>query len=668
MDNSLLAADKNKKNDVWFWAGWEPARHYRRLGGTRNTFYFGNGPWVDKWKKRLFSNEAIALAKSMGATYLVTHFYKGFGRRVEASGWAELADFTNRCNEQGIKVFGYMQGRGIFSEFMRSENPQMDDWVSLDYHGNPQYGNGAYYRFAPCLSSESYRDYMVSIIRDGVRVAGLDGIHMDNSYYTHCWCPRCQRKFREYLAQRGDLEETTGIIDVENVKAPPLARGSQTGVVAFDMEDSLQIHWIKFGVQVRHAFFSALNKALKEENPNAELSSNGQFPRVDLSCELRSSINPMKESQIFDIYFGENERQARFENGAFIGQTENCLIAEAAGYRAFITSWREGEHRASNHPPDLAALWAVAADEFSFGSAVLGNNWALRSGGEKDLFLCEKLPNQRLGFVEIVDFFNALSCRISLLKRHSWTEVGILIDSHSLSISGLHDGPALRQLIQYFFTVKIPFRFIFPDQEIPESIRTLVAWSTTCLSQKTLDKLTKFADQPEKQVVLSQTTGQFNEWYLRHDFDLFQNWRKHDHFYVLEDNRVSKEREGTNIAFILDDKKSLDSLNRETLDGFFKSDAFHPQMRFSLPDSVIVHTEINEEGKLLVHFRDYSGSGKALKGGKATFSEKLNYCSEGKFYSPKSFESTLVSTPIGEESEFSIPPFSYYGLLILSEK
>lgn len=644
-------------SEAWFWAGWEPHRHYQRRGGSRGTFYFGNGPWVEEWGQRLFSDEAIELAAGMGATILVTQFYKGIGRKMESSLWPALRDFTERCHRRGIKVWGYVQGSSIYPEFMSLERPDMDDWVSVDYHGKQQCWGASYFRLTPCLTSEAYRDYMVSVVRDGMSLVGLDDLHVDNSYYKHCWCERCQKKFRDYLTARGDLEQTTGIPDARHIKAPPLPKNSD------HVQDPLRIHWIEFGVQVRLDFYRHLRAALKEENPDALLSGNSAFPRTDLACELRLALNPATEGEIFDYCCAENGNQPRLEKGVFIGQSDACLFAEAGGYRVWSTAWRQGAF-GNSPPPDPAAVWAVAAEEFSHGAAILGNNWALRSAGEGGKFLCEQISAQSRSFEEAMRFFKELHREESLEGRQSWTDVGILVDAHSFSIAAPADPPALRQLTQYLFHAKIPFRFVFPGREFPASIQTLVVWSASCLSRKTLSELVGFAEKPGKQVLVSETSGVFDEWHVPHDFGFLRQWRQQPGIFVVRAGALKAAAAGASASHFHDAAVTLDAGHRTALDGFFLGEDFQPRMRFTLPESVLVHTERSQGGELLVHLREQSGSGQAVRGAKVWISDELNRAENARFHSPGRPQRVVSSS--GEE--FSLPDFLHYGLLVVPEK
>lgn len=655
MNESTL---KNSATECWFWAGWEPRRHYRRRGGSPGTFYFGDGEWVEAWERRLFSDEGIQHAADLGATILMTQFYKGMGRRVESLLWPELRGFVSRCHGHGIKVWGYVQGASLYPEILRAEQPELDDWTARSYSGSLQKWGASYFRNRPCLTSPGYRDYFLGIAREGVRDIGLDGLQIDNNYYPHCWCERCQRKFREWLAARGDLEERTGIPDPAFVDAPPLPDKAER------ISDPLKVLFIQFGVEVRQDFYRSVREAVREENPAAAVSGNPGFPRGGLASKLKSAFDPSREAEIFDFVGAENGNQTRIENGAFVGQSEAFLFAEAGGYRAWGTSWRSGAFRHSP-PPDAGAVWAVMAEEFSYGSAMPGNNWAFRPSGEGAGFLHERLGELAGAFREAGAFFRELArCELAT-ARHSWTDVDVLVDPHSLSIGGPDNMHALREAMQYFQAAKIPARFVFPSQDIPESTNTLVVWGINCLSRTAMARLTDFARRPGRRVVLSDSSGLCDEWQVPYDFARVREWRNQPGFYIIEAGKKSGASVTNEASFFHDEYSRLGDTLRERFDAFFQTPQFPRRMRFDAPDFVLVHTEKTDDGRLLVHLRDQSGSGQPINGAEAWLAVGQDSAS---FYAPGLGRVEVASEKSGEGRLFRLPEFSRYGLLVLPEK
>jgi len=184
-------------------------RHYHRIGKSGSPL-FGKGAWLPDWERRKFGTEMIDEAQKHGATDLITEFYKGFGRKIEEEQWPRLTEFVGRCHERGIKVWVYTQMCSLYYETFGAEVEDWESWTAKNRDGSTRNFGKAYFRCAPCLNSPGYAAYMTNLITDGAAAIGFDGVHLDNAYYEHCWCPRCADLFRKYLASAAILKRSSG--------------------------------------------------------------------------------------------------------------------------------------------------------------------------------------------------------------------------------------------------------------------------------------------------------------------------------------------------------------------------------------------------------------------------------------------------------------------------
>jgi len=75
------------------------------------------------------------------------------------------------------------------------------------------------YVYHPCLNNEYWREYLKSLTKLIARL-GYDGVFVDNNCMS-CFCPICQRKFKEYLRGKytpGELQEQFGTSNVEDLE------------------------------------------------------------------------------------------------------------------------------------------------------------------------------------------------------------------------------------------------------------------------------------------------------------------------------------------------------------------------------------------------------------------------------------------------------------------
>lgn len=651
-------ADK-KLPECWFWAGWEPLRHYQRMGKSGSPF-FGKGAWLKEWDKRKFSDDLIDEALNAGATVIITEFFKGFGRALEQETWAKLADFVSRCHAKGLKVRGYMQTRSIYYETFGNEVEDWKSWAALNRDGSMQFFGRTYYRCAPCLSSPDYAQYVREVITDGVKAIGFDGIHMDNSYYQHCWCSRCAERFRDFLGQQEDFEENVGIPLSRHVEPPPVPAKGAMGL------DPLQIFWLRFGVETRIGFFRTLRQHLAKELPGLVVSGNPAFPRGDAALIARC-VDPSREAEAFDFLCCENSNQPRIENGWIASQAEAHLLAEAGNYKIWITSWKSvPEGVEPPHAP--GGIWAGLAEEYSFGGT-LGNNWALRPAGDHGKFFSEEAPEMIRTFREAVAFFRKVEEQTSPGPRGTFCDVAILHDPFSVSLHGTGEIRLNLALQQYLLKTGIPYRIIYPGQNVPKSVNTLVVFHTGAISDPHLDWIKSFAAQPGHVVWLAGNSAQNDEWSVprnRSDLETLRRepgitftpafgatWQKAFlHPLTTHAHRPSGYFEAEGIYLREEDWGAFHE--------FFSSPAFRPTLRFTRPTNVMVHTQQTEDGRILIHFRDQAGGTELVDGVAVQFEEGFPSVVSASFTSPDSDLADLE--PAGT---ITLPPFRHYALLIL---
>ncbi|HWL52572.1 MAG TPA: beta-galactosidase [Chthoniobacteraceae bacterium] len=478
------------RRPCWFWAGWEPDRYYRRIG-ARGTLFFGNGDWVDDWRAALESRETLRAIREAGATIVITRFYKGFGPAVEREDWVSLKEYVSRAHEEGIKVSGYLQGRSLFGEFLFNERPQARDWIARERDGSEQCWGSAYNRFAPCLTSDGYLQMMREVIAEGVALTGLDGIHMDNNYVTHCYCERCRGLFRDWLAQRGDLEALTGIREAHFVEPPPLP-------AAADFQpDPLAGLWIEFGVGRRLEFMRALRETLREVNPGAVFSGNPAYLK-SFASRYTHGLDPALEALAFDSVCVENGNRPRFSDGVLFTQADKHLMSEAGGLKTWVTSWAPDQSgNGYGVPEEAQAVWAGLAEEASFANASLGNTWALRSSGEGAILMKEEKAAAWSVFEEAMRFFRRLEARLEGQPRSQCAELALYIDTATLSLSPSGDAHVVQALLGLFALRRLPFKIVFARQELPPETRTVVLPGQRSLESAEAERLVQWAGREE---------------------------------------------------------------------------------------------------------------------------------------------------------------------------
>lgn len=620
---------------------------------------FAKGAWLPQWQKRKLGSGLADAAQRLGATMLITEFYKGFGRKIEQEVWPDLAGFVQRCHERGIKVWGYAQGCSLFYEMLGEEIPHWKNWAARKWDGSLGTFANTYFRCAPCLNSEEFGGYFAGVVNDGIDIVGLDGVHLDNSYYEHCWCERCSALFREWLDQRGDLEERTGIRTAKHIIPPPFPGKNWAGL------DPLQILWLEFGVETRLRFFRRLSEHIKARHPGIIISGNPGLPRGDAFRMLRC-VEPSREHEAFDFFCTENGNQPRIEGGWIGTQAEAHLLAEAGKYRTFVTSWRTRESTVlPPHPP--GGVWAGLAEEFSF-DGVLGNNWAFRPAGEGDRFWIEEQPEMEASFTEALSYFKSLQAAVGGGRRKTYAEVAIWYDAYSASIFGNSEVRLNIALQQYLLRHGIPFLFALPGAPLPSSIRTLVVFHVGALSDARLSEIHSFGATPGRTVWMAGYSGRTDEWFVPRERSSLQSIRRQegivwtegygDHWHEAFSQPAARHSDSS--AYFETQRDSLQAADNAVCDAFFQTEHFQTAMRFDRPPHVLVHSQTDEAGRLFFHFRDQSGSGDLIEGVKIHFLDAQDAHATARVFSPGREAQSLPLGPI-----LSVPPFAHYSLVLV---
>lgn len=638
--------------DCWAWAGWEPDRFYRRAGANF-TFYFGNGAWIADWRKRLDKRETLHRLQEMGVTTLVTRFFKGFGPKTEAEEWKETGAFVQQAQNLGLKVWGYVQGGSLFGETLFLERPEARAWTGRTAEGRELTWGPSYFRFMPCLNNPEYQIFFQEILERGICDLRFDGIHIDNNYYLGCYCERCCESFRDWLNQRPDLETLTGLPDAGAV-TPPSLQSPDTLIT-----DPLRMLWITFNVETRHRFYHAMYRHLKSLRPETHLCANPAFPR-NLSSRRNLSFDPSMETAHCDFLFAENGNQPGWEK-RMQSQTEAHLLADAGGYRTLSSSWRHDSEAwrhgrpAANLPRTAAGVWTGLAEEFSYSSAVLGNNWMLRPSGDHEQMLMDAMPEHMEAFRQAMAFFRELETEVDFPKRRTWAEYGVLLNPVSLSLCGQTTGEVSRAVMRYLQLRRLPFRILFSAADATPEMRHIIACHQLCLSDTETSALFAFANMPEKSVTLLGDTGRNNEWFIpRNETDwramLVQSGIRHFPLSLPSGEDVAKAHLAAGTFCVgADLKKALDAALGNV------------QRRIHAPYQVLMNMEVGDDGRRFVHLRDQSEKMRSISEAKVFVGDLRMEDALVFFYADNKKHCTQRRIASGW---ISLPAFERYCLLI----
>ncbi len=647
----------------WFWAGWEPDRYYQRIGG-RTTPFFGNGDWIADWRAHLESPQTLRGVKEAGGSVLITRFYKGFGPAVERRDWDSLKHFVDLAHEEGLQVRGYLQGRSLFGEFLFHEYPEARDWIARGYDGKRQHWGGAYNRFAPCLTSRGYLQMMEAVLEEGLLEVGLDGIHMDNNYYGHCYCERCKGGFRDWLTARGDLEALTGIVDAGFIEPPPL-------VMEADLQpDPLAALWIEFGVEARLGFMQALRKKQREVKPEASMSGNPAFLR-SYASRLTHGLDPAQEHLAFDSVCIENGNRPRFSNGVLFTQADKHLMGEAGGLKTWVTSWAPSASGTGYGVPEEAqGIWAGLAEEFSFRNASLGNTWALRPAGEGSLLMNEAKAAGWAVFKEAMQFFQRLEAMLGDEPRSQNAELVLYIDTATLALSSTGDSHLVQAVIERLLMKRLTFKIVFAQQALPPEVRTVVVPGQRCLKSGEMERLARWAGGKGRELWLLGPCGGYDDRVVPRSASrreaLWQGANVRQFALPLQG---WLRREGSGQQYFRGVSPTFNEEGAAALEPVLAELAARQSIEIDAPAGLLANVERQGSARYLLHLRDLRDDASSVEAGEVCLTLRGNFGAiagfslnwgEGRDFKAKGSE--VEGSPV---ATLPLPEFSNYAALLL---
>ena len=257
----------------WTFGAHEPYTMYRRVGNHCTGGIDGNAQWVQEWLD-WFDDNAPEVMEGLGLNFLHSRFYKGMGWEVEKKDFPNVQKFVRNCHKHGVRALAYVQFNTIYPEAMKHEIPGIESWSGIDYMGRHNlYGgyNGQYFRWSPCLNCREWEEYIKRMCTIALTDGGFDGIMFDNVFDYPCYCPRCQKAFREYLAGIPDPAKRFGFEDLSYMLLPRL---EMSRLHRMDVKEPVIQAWAVWRCKVMTDLMMRFRAHIKSVKPDAIVSGN----------------------------------------------------------------------------------------------------------------------------------------------------------------------------------------------------------------------------------------------------------------------------------------------------------------------------------------------------------------------------------------------------------
>ena len=312
----------------WTFGAHEPYTMYRRIGRKSTGGIDGNAKWVKPWLD-WWDESAPALMEELGLNWIHSRFYKGMGWEVEKEDFPNVQKFVRGCHEHGVHVLAYVQFGTTYPEIMKKEIPNVEDWAERDDKGNPiLYVNGQYFRYMPCINCEEWEEYIKKMCTIALTDGGFDGIMFDNLFSYKCFCPRCEKAFKEYLQSLPDKEERFGFKDVSGIGLPRYA--DEGRYYRGEIKDPVIQAYLEWRMNTTTDIMRRLCAHIKRVKPDAVVSANITGPRkMHSATEMGADLCEL--AKVLDLTIGQTTHYPSYENGQISSRIRELKLTRDLG-------------------------------------------------------------------------------------------------------------------------------------------------------------------------------------------------------------------------------------------------------------------------------------------------------------------------------------------------
>ena len=314
----------------WTFGAHEPYTMYRRVGRHCTGSIDGNALWVKDWLD-WFDEHAPEKMEEVGLNFLHSRFYKGMGWEMEKDDFPNVQKFVRNCHAHGVKALAYVQFCTLYPEFMRREIPSIDDWATVDWQGNKNLWGGQYFRWAPCLNCREWEEYIKRMCTIALTDGGFDGIMFDNVFDYPCYCSRCEKTFREWLARIPEDERVRrfGFADVSSALLPKM---NCSRMHHLEAKDPVFQAWALWRCETMNGVMSRFRAHIKSVKPDAIVSGNPS-PYRSRARFLDLAQNMAELCRAFDFIIMQNTNFPEVKGGRIYNRVRDLKFAQDLGQR-----------------------------------------------------------------------------------------------------------------------------------------------------------------------------------------------------------------------------------------------------------------------------------------------------------------------------------------------
>ena len=553
-----------------------------------------SSPEWSEWYHCTHEPEALKKLADAGYNLIEIHFLYGYGLKAESEELELTKKMVQNAHAAGIKVLGYFQFHSVQEELFFIENPWAEDCLQINADGSRK--EYCYDRPVLCFSHEEVRQYYLDGIKFGLKYCGLDGIRLDNDYYKGCYCPECQKLFREYLTGSFSQEKACkvfGFSDLSNITMPHNQRNF----------DPAWLEMIKFRQLQRQKMMKSIHDKIISIKSDAILGGNPAVTRK-LNGDSENCFYPADLGKTHHLVCAENSLFPEFLGDAVRTQAAIYKFGECSGYKVFPSHHIYTDNKV-RWPENAEECARTLCEALCFGGHIPCTTWGIRMDEDKNKTLYER--PEFLRATEAVSHFIEQNSDIYKDTR-STAPVGIYINRENRISNSSNAFASLHGVVQTLLKLQIPFRFIVEDNaELLKGLELLIIPNVLPVSDKQLENFVEFAKTGK--ILLTGGSCRYDEYFLPRTGTSEDIFGKSPNIIVLD---------GTPEAIDLDEVEYHGSFvknipmpekHKEFSAQLLK--LYKPQIKVSGGAAISVDTYKNDKDEYFVHLLNYDNDNPA---------------------------------------------------------
>ena len=487
----------------WTFGAHEPYTMYRRVGNHCTGGIDGNALWVKDWLD-WFDEHAPEKMEELGLNFLHSRFYKGMGWEMEKDDFPNVKKFVRNCHAHGVKALAYVQFCTLYPELMRKEIPAIDDWASVDWQGKKNLWGGQYFRWTPCLNCREWEDYIKRMCTIALAEGGFDGIMFDNVFDYPCYCRRCEKAFRSYLAKMPEAARVRrfGFADVSSALLPRMDRDRMHHL---DTKDPVFQAWALWRCETMNGVMSRFRAHIKSVKPDAIVSGNPS-PYRSRARFLDLAQNMAELCKAFDFIIMQNANFPEVKGAHIYNRVRDLKFAQDLDQRIVALCDTD-----SKIIPEREAKFLMPMIEDVVFGGVPTDRTVMNPSPEPGFLKREVFDRRKRQHIVFDAFATSHRAALSSPTMHP---VRIFYPEREILLSeATHQGVAAAEEI--FLRNHIPYGYLvaYPDESIavPEETEVIVVPGLVSLSEAQMSFLVEWAKKGGKLVVTGDS-GRYDEW------------------------------------------------------------------------------------------------------------------------------------------------------------